>query len=296
MSAGAGPFGVVLPDNIGSEAAEVKETPNSVGDSAPEGAAPEKVSKEAAGTEKAQEILELDKLERFRFGGKEWSPKDLRNATLRHEDYTRKTQEVAEARKYAENFPADLRTVLREPHRLQEFRQLYGKYPQYVEHAESLLKEMGQRNGQPQGTQQPENDPYASRFEKIEGVLSQWSQAQQEAQTKQIESWLDNQFETLSKKYTYADPEVITARAEVASRSGTQITPEVLEKLFKANDSEVKDRFDRVYSQKVTKQLETSRKGKDVGTGGGIPGGAPKGFKTIKEATNAFLADIEASR
>lgn len=280
------PFGVELPDSFEKEEkVEEKAVEEKVAAAEPNGK-----SLDLTGTETPKEILDLDKLERVKWGGKEWSIEDLQKATLRQEDYSRKTAELAETRKYADNFASDLQTVIQNPQRLDEFRKIYPK--QYVDAAEKVLA--SRKEDAPKSTSEapPLRDP---RVDELQSKISAWEQSQYKAEVEKINSWLDNQFDTLSKKYTYADREVVLARAQVISDQGHQVTDKVLDKLFKENDAEVKTRWDKMYKEKATKQLETGAKSKDIGAGGGIPGAAPRGFKTIKEATKAFLDDIKAN-
>ena len=289
------PFGVNLPDNLGSEPAPSAEPTSTEPVSSPEAS-----KTEAPPGSAPPSLTDLDKLERFRFAGREWTPKELKSAHLMHSDYTKKTQELAETRKYADNFAADLQTVLSDRARLEEFRRIYPK--EFVAVAERILAgQPGQPNASP--AQPTSTDPLKDHpeFLRMRGELNEWKQEKEKAEIAANQSWLDNQFATLSKRYPFADHEVVTARAEVAMRNGTQLKPDdagqsVLEKLFKQNDAEVKARWEKHYKEKVNQQLEAGKRGRDVGSGGGTPTGAPKGFKTIKEATAAFLNDIQASR
>jgi hypothetical protein len=92
-------------------------------DAAPEGQATKEVesasadqapqSSQTQGDEQKslqQAILDLSKAEKFIFNGKEMTPKDLEKGFMLEADYRRKTQELAETRKYAENIHADLRS------------------------------------------------------------------------------------------------------------------------------------------------------------------------------------------
>lgn len=293
-------FGVELPENIGSTPSEpTGGTEISTG--APAG---EKFSSEAPKTETTETkgqptVADLDKLERFRFAGREWSPKELKNAYLMQSDYTRKMQEVAETRKYTDNFASDLQTVLKDRHRLEEMRRIYPK--EYMDVAERILQEKG---GQPAPTQPTQTDSVKSHpeFQQLRSELDQWKAEKEQAQVASNQSWLDTQFDKLAKKYPFADPEVITARAEIAiTRHGQKLAADgngeqLLDRLFKKNDEEIKAKWAEHYKGKVNQQIDVGKRGKDVGAGGGVPGSAPKGFKTIKEATNAFLSDIAANR
>lgn len=255
---------------------------------------PEKVSggipgvSESTQPEATKDILDLDKLERFRFNGREWNPKDLKNAYLMREDYTRKTQELSEARKYADNFEHDLAKVWEDRNLLSEMKKVYPA--SYVAIAEKLLS---QGHPQPQSAPQQSTgqmpDEIAQRLQPIEQKFAQWEKAQQEAETKKISSWLDNQFTSLSKKYPYANDLAVTALAETAYRNGEKITEATLEKLFKSENEKLKSRYDEMYKSKVEEQLTAGKKATDIGAGGGVPGQAPKQIKSFKEAADAHL-------
>lgn len=277
------PFGVELPDNLGEEKeAEVKDTENT-----------EKDLGEQKSTEEIKELVDLDKLEKFRFDGRDWSPKDLKSAYLMQSDYTKKTQEVAKDRQYVDNFRHDLNTLIADPKRIEEFAKVYPKH--YTDIAKSILETLTTRGQKEEAPNQGAGvDPkFLSEFNSIKGKISEWEEAQRQAEIEKIHSWIDNQFDSLSKKYPFANAEAVNARASYLADTGTQITEQVLDKLFKSNNDEIKQAMDKVYKEKAVKQIEANKKGKDIGVGGGVPSQAPKGFKTIKEATAALLDDID---
>lgn len=278
------PFGVELPDDLGKETTEAPEATETNTDLTLEAGA-----KKADLPKTTPELADLDKLESFRFNGRDWTPKELKSAYMAQQDYTKKTTELAETRKYVDNFPSDLKTVLQDPTRLEEFKRVYPK--DFVLAAERALQNLRSNPNAPQTTPKPD-DELSKTVAEIKSDLSEWKQAQHKAEVQKIQSWLDNTYESLSKTYPYANHDAVSARAEVMSNQGNKITKEVLEKLFKQNDGEIKTRFEELYKEKVNKQLSTASKGKETGSGGGVPAQAPRGFKTIKEATKAFLEDV----
>ncbi len=299
------PFGVELPDNIGStpapeaaptgsEAAAGSGTPGESGGWEGDN----KVSAKGEQSQATKDFLDLDKLERFRFAGREWSPKDLKNAYLRHEDYTRKTQElsqerasITEARKYSDNFSADLQAVIDNPSRISEFRDVYPKA--YVDAALKILERVQGTGAAPQAGSKPQaNDPLLQKVSSLEDKLTAIQEEKRQGEVKQIESWLNNTFQTLEKKYPMANSELITARAEVLAKQKEAITEEVLERLFKKNHEEIQASWDKIYKGKVQEQIKAGSKAKDTGAGGGIPGEAPRKFKNFKEATAAAIEDL----
>jgi hypothetical protein len=277
------PFGVELPEDLGSKTEVSGET-----------AEQKDLETKSSPEDTKDDVLDLDKLEKFRFDGREWSAKDLKNAYLMQSDYTRKTQEIAKERQYVENFSYDLDAVIKNPSLLDKMREVYPR--KYVEHAERVLSSVGKSNQSSSEPGTKEDPKLLSELSSIKSDISEWKEAQRQAELKSITSWLDNQYDSLSKKFPYANQDAVTMRAQYLNEQGTKITEKVLEKLFETNNSEVKSLMDRMYKDTAKKQIEVNGKAKDVGAGGGVPGGAPRGFKTIKEATNAFLSDIEAGR
>lgn len=275
--------GVELPENIG-ESTPSQETP----------VESQNETKDLSGDkspEEAKELLDLDKLEKFRFNGREWSSKDLKNAHLMHSDYTKKTQEISRERQYVDNFKYDLKTVLSNPSKLEELRKIYPK--QYVEHAEHILSLMGKSNQQTPNPDSASDPRLLSELNELKGTVSEWKEAQKNAEVEKIQSWLDNQFSSLSKKYPYANQDAITMRAQYLSDNGTKIDGTTLDKLFKSNNEEVKALMDKMYKEKATKQLEVGNRGKDIGAGGGIPSSPAKKMK-LNDVKNQILKEIES--
>lgn len=304
------PFGVQLPDNMESSIESTGNSSDSQSGGAGTVPAPEIVTKDArpaeiteTGTPQPaptrqqleQALTDLDKLERFRFGGREWSPKELKSATMLQSDYTRKTQELTETRKYVDNFSVDLQTVLKDPAAWGQFQKVYPK--EFVAIAKEILDNRV-REAAPQQNADPSErpDPYAKRFERIEGVLGNWEKAQHQAEVEKTEAWLDNQFDTLSKKFPRAQSEVVSARAEAAHKNGIEITDKVLEKLFRQNHEETQAAWEKHYKEKVDQQLKAGSKAKDVGPGGATPSAAPVVPKTMKEARRALDEHLEGAR
>jgi GTP-dependent phosphoenolpyruvate carboxykinase len=83
------------------------------------------VNENTQGSETSTEqpdLTDLDSVDRFRFAGREWTRDELQKSILMQNDYTRKTQEISETRKYYEHLQSDLPKVLRDPSRLLFFQ------------------------------------------------------------------------------------------------------------------------------------------------------------------------------
>lgn len=245
-----------------------------------------------------EEILDLDKLERFRFDGKEWNPKDLKNSYLMREDYTRKTQEVAEARKYADNFKYDVQALVKQPSLMDKFASIYPK--EYVQAAKEILSLAKSQQVAPSPNNQtpaPQIDPnFVKEIDEIKGWIQEQNQQRQQQLQEQASTWLDNQYEALGKKYPNAAKveEIVTARADYLMNQGHKVDEKVLDKLFSDLEKEVTDRFLVPQQNKVKEQLKTGLRGKDVGKGGVPASEGPRQYKSFKEATAAALSDLRA--
>lgn len=228
-------------------------------------------------------IVDLDKQERIRWNGQEWSTKDLMSGYMRQSDYSRKTQALAEERKYYDNLSYDLEAVKQNPALAAQFRQLYPqKFHNY-------LRYLGV-NEQPQNAGQNNNqsvDPqFLHRFEALERDMN-------ERKIMAIESDLDSKFKVLSQKYPFAHEEAVIARAEAALDKGIKLTNEVWDKLWKTVDEQSRAIAKKYYSQLVNNQRSANSRGRDIGGGGGTPQSSPRAPRTIKEASEHALRELE---
>src|SRR3954464_16064772 len=82
---------------------------------------------------KTPEMVDLESLEKFRYAGREMTPKELQQAVMLQSDYTRKTQQLAEERKYYDNLSADLSAVAQNPQLAAKFKEVYPeKFHDYL--------------------------------------------------------------------------------------------------------------------------------------------------------------------
>src|SRR3954471_25040474 len=216
-------------------------------------------------------IMELDKLEKFKFEGREWTPKELKDAYMMQSDYSRKTEAIAQERKYYDNLAADLDSVRNDPSLMAKFKELYPqKFHSYL----SVLS-------QNQATNSEQSKPavapeVANRIEKLEQFITQF-------ETKNLEAEVDTAFNKLTEKYPMADERVVTASANLALQQGVRLRGEdgklnvgELEKIFKSEHERTQKAYDAHYKQQVEKQKQASAKSRDVASGGGVPGQAPE--------------------
>lgn len=270
--------------------------------------APRSGTQEAEGREAPRDnILDLDKLERFRFENRELTPKELKRAFLRQEDYSRKTQELSKEREsveqskqefnwYAKNFQADLPRVLKNPALLKEMAKHYPE--EFVQRASEIVKSLGQR-GTESSAPKADDNPLAREIEAIKEWKGDVEAQIQQANAAKADALLETWFGSCEKKYPEAEIVVCTEIARQlatkleAQRPPQQFTQEHLERIFKADHESREAKYAKKYRAKVEEQKGASSKAKDTGAGGGTPGHAPVKARTIKEATAQYLKDLE---
>lgn len=256
-----------------------------------------------------QALVELDKLERFKFNGKEYTPQDLKKDFLRQQDYTKKTQALArqreqyeqaqEDKKFATNFVADLRKVYQNPSLEKEF---YNIYPvEYHEALKDALEVLRAKNGESSGQNQNQSqsvvqqksqqiDPYlAHRIDKIEKSFH-------EQEVAKNQTMIDSDISKFSQKYKYANTKEVVANLFETISAGAKYSAELVEQSFKISDKSARDLAKRIYSEQVKEQTSANNKARDVDSGGGTVGRAPRTFKSISEATKQAAEDLSRRR
>lgn len=247
-------------------------------------------------TDSAPSVVDLDSLDKFKYQGREWTQDELKRSIMMNQDYTKKTQALAQERqetKYWENLRTDLDAVRKNPALMGEFMKIYpSKFHTWLDDIQSTTQThqgQGQQAGQPQ-TGIANIDPgFYREFLQIKADL-------QEKTVQAIESDLDRKFASFEKKYPHADEQVVLAHADRLLQSGDKLTNESWDKIWKEANDRAEGRYKSFYSKQVTAQKTANKKGADVPGGGGTPGQAPRVPRTIKEATRMALDEYENSR
>lgn len=264
---------------------------------AEETASPTSSQTEAAESQ-APDTVDLDKLERFRFSGQDFTRddfqkkwKEMESGNLRHSDYTKKSQEVSEARKYADNFDADLQAVIDNPQLIEQLKQIYPA--NYVAVAERVLNRVGDKNEVAGTAPAPKLPP---EMEQALGEIREWKKGVQEQTIAATKSQLDSEHDRLGKKYPYADPDVVDVRVQHALDKGEKVTREnlgkILENAYKMHHEAVESRIKLQSKAKVEEQVKAGREARDVGAGGAIPSAPRKKYSKFNDITNDVLASF----
>lgn len=251
--------------------------------------------------EKVQEMLELDKLEKFKFEGKEWTLKDLKNSMLMRQDYTKKTAELAKERRFVENFDVDLDKVLKNPSLMAQFSKVYP--PSYVERAKSILSRISgepeQAASKPQQREESVNIPpeLQNRIDTLEQQLQAFNEDRVTAIQEKLDTWfneLGNKYKIGESKVDAAIERLVEQDASQAAEQGKKITKDFLEQSYKSYSEHFSSLKKQEVKQKQQAQINVSKRAVDMGPGGDAPGTAPQGPKTMKDARKAFLSHFGA--
>jgi hypothetical protein len=253
-----------------------------------------------------QEIYELEKLGKFKFQGKDLTVDDLKKGFAFQQDYTKKSQKLAEERKafeaqqktlaedqkFQSNYEADLKWVLENPKEIASRALLYMKtYPdKYHAYLQQALSNTQSINTQQQGPsyEQLQMENKINRLEKF------YNDQEIAKNTNEITKQVDG----LKTKYPKAIPELVIGRVYEAYNQMLEQDPQarlpqgIWEKTFKSVDQEIRQRFKDEYSTMVKKQTETNAKSKDVATGGSAVGRAPHKFKNLSDVTKFAAAQL----
>lgn len=228
----------------------------------------------------AEQVLDLDSVGKFKYGGRDWTTKELQNAIMRQEDYTRKTQSLAQERKFAENFAFDAARVMDNPKLFQQFADLYP--PKYVETLKAALgdKLQTQQTNDPKSSNQLE---YEARIKKLEQYFEQTQKESHDAKVQANEAMIDRFMSELKPKYKFVDEEAVLARAQSLYEKGADLTKMTTwEKIYKDVHGRTEKLFNDHYKSMFQNQKQAGSKARDTASGGGIPGQAPP--KSFKEA------------
>lgn len=246
-------------------------------------------------------ITDLSKLEKFRWNGKVLTAKELEKMAMFQSDYTKKTQSIAEQRKYQENLAYDLENIKNNPSLVDAFKRIYPKeYHKFVDFvvnaAETSQGANKTTNGQANASMSSaEEKPEAQSKPdpRLEELYNHYQETQQQAATEKINALFDR----CNQKYPDADEGKIIAKVqslyELAQRDGRYSRPSEkdIENMFKVEHEKYNNTLKERLSKMIAEQKKANVKGAAPLAGGGVPGKAPASPRTLKEATSLALSD-----
>lgn len=287
-----------IADQVANEGQGTAETPS----------APEQSQQQSHNTgefthqQKTTDTLpDLEKFEKFRYDGKEWTPSDLKKAMMLEKDYRQKTTEIAQQRKAYESYQKeqefektlkyDLAQVKANPTLESKFKEIYPeRFHQYLD----IVRDQAQGQ-QGQNPQVPRE--ILEKIQAHEQVIQSFQQEKLNAQTEANLNMLDTLEKKFTSKYPHAQLDSIYTSidryiTENKIADIKSIPEKSIEQLFKTSHERMQKLADDIYSQKIKAQKEANTKAKDIGRGGGTPGQAPAKTR-LKDVQDEWLASLK---
>lgn len=239
----------------------------------------------------AQAILDLEKAQKFKFGDREWTPDQLKKSIMLHSDYTKKTQAVAETRKYYDNLEADLDYIKSSPNKQEAMQMFMQTYPKTFHRYLSLVGGHEQAASLQAQSQSQIPQELLQDLQMVKSYV-------QEKETQAIEAQLDQTFSTLAKKYPEGDEDVVLARAQALLDSkretepGFRITNEMWDKLWKSSHEKNVSKYEARQKGILEKQRTANQSYKGPAAGGAVPGQAPVRMN-LKQATEHAVKTLQ---
>jgi hypothetical protein len=257
-----------------------------------------------AAENKPSATLDLSKAEKIMFEGQEMTYEDLKKAYMRHQDYTKKTQALAEERKSVEtmtqekkffdNLHVDLKSVKTNPALAEEFKKVYPqKFHAYLD---AIL------DGQPQSVAKQElPQEVLNKLQEHDEFLSSLKEEKSKAEQTQILGQLETWEQKYTKKYPNAEIASVYHAMEQYTAKMREENPEfgfknlnerVIEGIYKSVNEHFEKRFTDWQNNKLKTIRDANNKAGDIPPGGGIPGEAPKRMKLKDVADNIVSSEF----
>lgn len=243
------------------------------------------------------DLIDLDAQDKFIWQGKEYTPEDLNKAVLMQSDYTKKTQALAEERKFYDNLEYDLDNVLSGLASAEDFKKIYPeKFHGVLDRFLKQTQQVEEPTSQDQ-SEEPESLKVAlKKIEELENKLGTYDNKFREEKIEAEQAHLDVIFEKYSDKYDFADEDAVVNHAqrmleENRDNPNFQFTEGVWERLFKRDHEMRLQKFNEYEKRRQKAQLDKSRRGSDGGPGGEAPGRERKKM-TFDEATEMAIQDL----
>lgn len=249
-------------------------------------------------------ILDLSKAEKFMLEGQEMTYEDLKKSLMRQQDYTKKTQALAEERKTYESFSQekkfydnlhyDLKSVKQNPALAEQFKQVYPeKFHAYLD---AIM------DGQTEKVARQELPPEVlNKLQEHDEFLSSLKEEKTKAEETQIMGQLEQWEGKFTKKYPNAEIASVYHAMEQYTSKMREENPEfgfkdlnekVIEGIYKSVNDHFEKRFTEWQNNKLKSIRDANNKAGDIPPGGGIPGEAPKKMKLKDVAENIISSEF----
>jgi len=255
----------------------------------------EALKKEAEKTQ--QELIELEALEKFKWNGRELTPEELDKAAMMQSDYTKKTQALAEERKFIDNLSVDIENVKNNPQLADQFRQIYPeKFHPLVDLALNTGSEEASDDLDDVDVESKTVKSLLSEIKELRNKIDGYDKRFRDENVQAAEVKIDAVFDKFGSRYELADEDAVINKAyrlieDNRENPHFELTDARWEKLFKA-DHEA--RYEKLMSYEKARLEEQAKKGKEAADGGpgGTAPGRPRKRLNLDEAEQAMIEDL----
>lgn len=247
-----------------------------------------------------QEILDLAKVGKFKVDGQELTYEDLRKAMLRQQDYTKKTQALAEERKYYANLSVDLKSVRKDPRLAAEFKKVYPE--EFHGYLDLILAQDRQAKAEGEAPSPQLPPEIVEKIERQEQLLSQLMEQSNESTRETLDAMYTSLEQDVQTKFPRADmvhvygaienyiaEQGLTSKDLLKNKAATQKMFETFAKA--SHDKRVSD-YEAWRKEELKKSQERNQKAGDIGKGGGTPVTAPAKVR-MKDVADQWIASME---
>lgn len=225
------------------------------------------------------EPYDLDKAEKVRWEGKEYTPDQFRKLMMFQSDYTKKMQTISEEKKYISSLRYDLQAVRGNPKLAAEFMKIYPK--EFHAYLDDVMPQDWKTKQSDESNLPPE---IKEKLERFDSYIKDQEVSREEANIEKITS-------SLAQKYPDAIEDVVLARAQAIVEQGHNLTREDWDKLYKTSHDFMVKKMAEKQNKQFDAQKNANLRGRGIGPGGGTPGQAPRKM-SMKEATEAAIQDL----
>lgn len=257
----------------------------------------------------AQQLAELDKFEKFKFDGKEWTPSDLKKSIMLQSEFTKKSQEFSNKtkeyetklkdydsevkhREFRANLKADIDHVKNNPALVEQFKKIYPEEYHWL--IDGLKPEQAQ-NTQPKVELPPE---IMEKLSKHDEVISEFQKKAMETERQAMDARLDADEAKYTQKYPYSKPAlgmVYGALETFAVKNNIkdfrEIPDNVVEGIYKNAHEQMVKMAEQINNEKVKQQLSANKEGQDVGRGGATATEAPPKIR-LKDVADHVISGL----
>jgi ribosomal protein L15 len=236
----------------------------------------------------ANKTVDLKELGKFVFEGKEVTYDDLKKSHMLQSDYTRKTQELASQRQYAENIGYDLENLAANPNQLAKFKEIYpASYHQAAEKVVAMARGRAQESEQPRTKKDEATELQAKTLQEINDIKERLDMTERQKASVVIDKIVGE----LGSKYELADQDMVQAKAAfLMQQTGRFLPLKEWENLFKESHVQTVEKTTKYFKSKLTTQQQANQAARDSAPGGQALGKAAP--KTLEEARLAMMKDF----